>query len=451
MSETLNFSNDEYVIVDHYQDDITDNNEKFNVDFINLYNLSKNLITLSDLDNDILLKLIKNNMIDWLNINYANLSEKFILEHFDKLNYDKLIADNKYVNKKNSNNTVVIKLIKTNVDMSQLILKELINNDILSNHIEIINVTDKQAVHKFANLIVFRHIVCYHNNAEKFIDKYFEHIDEIHWVTISNTDKYNDYGFSNDFIIKYSNKLDIVKLLSNNRFNEDQILVLLNNLNNMELYNTNTTSKIIKKILNCQNIDKSFFVKNNFLKLEKIYSVYNFDESEVLNNIEKFDCATFCATKKITDQRLEKFINHETNWLYKSEEEKINLLSQHYKIITIDNVKYVESYKGIKYNGQSIFAPEKYTYDKINHMYETICNFNSNKANSFGFGSGTFKYVMEYVGNNRGIYKIIRCAIPLDSVCMTKNFKLRSGKLMITDLKNQQQIAFYKRYNGQKK
>ena len=76
-----------------------------------------------------------------------------------------------------------------------------------------------------------------------------------------------------------------------------------------------------------------------------------------------------------------------------------------------------------------------FTFDKLNELYETHCNYNSNQKFSFGFGCWTLSGAQQYAGDN-GIrnYKIIKVRVPLEKMCMLPDHKIRAEQMYVVEL-----------------
>jgi hypothetical protein len=189
-----------------------------------------------------------------------------------------------------------------------------------------------------------------------------------------------------------------------------------------------------------------------------IYIYQKMSDQFIQKYIDKLDLNEICKYQKLSEEFMEKYIDHlnwehisyryklvnpifakyikkENNWLHMKEDEKINKIKNFYKIIETDGKKYIECYKSVKEDCSSIFNNLSYTYDKLNYKYETLCDYNEMDGCSNGFGCWTIKNVENYAFQEHlENFKVLKCLVPLDSICMTPNGKIRSSVLIVVDV-----------------
>jgi hypothetical protein len=170
-------------------------------------------------------------------------------------------------------------------------------------------------------------------------------------------------------------------------------------------------------------------------KLDWVYvcQYQKLSEEFMTNFSDKLYWGYLSYTNKVSSN-FDKFVLKENNWLYISEEKKEKKVCEIYKIEEIEGKKYVECYKAVNEDYSSIYKKNSFTYDKLNEEYETVCNYNELIHNSNGFGCWTIEKAKEY-GNIYGNihFKLIKCIVPLDSICMLENGKIRSCKLIVIE------------------
>jgi hypothetical protein len=152
-------------------------------------------------------------------------------------------------------------------------------------------------------------------------------------------------------------------------------------------------------------------------------------EEFITNFCDKIDWDILSYSNKVS-LNLDTCIKKENNWLYMSEKEKEKRVCKIYKIEEMEGKKYVECYKAVNENYSSIYSKNLFTYDKLNEEYETACDYNELIENSNGFGCWTIEKAKEF-GKNTFNFKLIKCIVPLDSICMLENGKIRSCKLIV--------------------
>jgi hypothetical protein len=124
----------------------------------------------------------------------------------------------------------------------------------------------------------------------------------------------------------------------------------------------------------------------------------------------------------------------ENNWIYKTSDEKRQLVRKIYNIVTIDDVLWVECFKAVRYDYRSIHSPDKFIYNILDHLYETDCEYDANKRYAKGFGCWTKEGAIDFAGRNKPPHKIIKVRVPLDKICMLSNGKIRAEEMIITEL-----------------
>jgi hypothetical protein len=123
------------------------------------------------------------------------------------------------------------------------------------------------------------------------------------------------------------------------------------------------------------------------------------------------------------------------NWLYMKEKEKLEKIKKFYKVEEREGVKYIECYKSVREDYSSIHNKNLFKYDNFNYEYETVCDYNTNIEHSNGFGCWTIWEARNYAyENDINNYKLIKCSIPLNSVCMLSTGKIRSSILIVKKL-----------------
>ncbi len=128
---------------------------------------------------------------------------------------------------------------------------------------------------------------------------------------------------------------------------------------------------------------------------------------------------------------------------------KKRYVEKYYETFDVNGKIWIKCYKSVKKDYSSIYSGKKWTdvimnkpdehinfiYDKINMQYNTSCDFDPTKANSFGFGCWTYEMASKYAESNKiKDYKIIDVIVPLESSCMIDDGKLRSSEMIIVKI-----------------
>ena len=139
-------------------------------------------------------------------------------------------------------------------------------------------------------------------------------------------------------------------------------------------------------------------------------------------------------TMKITDPILQQYIKKENNWIYLDDIEKETIVQKYYQITNIDGKRYVYCFKAVRldYGG---LCDTQFVYDKLNEIYETICDYNYSKEDSFGFVCWTHDTMIKYGKLSSQEYRIIKVMVPFDNICVIKsNGKIRSSQMTVVEL-----------------
>jgi len=125
--------------------------------------------------------------------------------------------------------------------------------------------------------------------------------------------------------------------------------------------------------------------------------------------------------------------NLQFNWNTFDLQRKISYLSCAYTFAKENDILYLVSYKAVNTDYSSF--RKNIIFNDLNKKYKARCDFNCLNMSSYGFGSWTYYCAKQYAFSI-GIkeFKIIKCKIPIDSVCMLKNGSIRSSELHIVHL-----------------
>jgi hypothetical protein len=189
-----------------------------------------------------------------------------------------------------------------------------------------------------------------------------------------------------------------------------------------------------------QKLSENFMEKYvDKLDWQSVCLFQNLSEEFMEKHIDKLHWNIISYLYKLKNPIFEKYIRKENNWLYLKEKEKISALTKYYKIIEKDGIKYVECYKklnknkNVNVNALNNIKENQFVFDKLNYKYETICDYNPLNTKSNGFECCNDISVICNIDNWTD-YKIIKCLLPLDDVCMMCNGNIRSSSLIIIKL-----------------
>jgi len=117
----------------------------------------------------------------------------------------------------------------------------------------------------------------------------------------------------------------------------------------------------------------------------------------------------------------------ETNWLYKSVEDKLKYIKENTNYEIVDNETTIIAYKSVKEDGHSVFNFQ-YKYE-VGNTYTCHCDMNIDHENSFGLSSWAIEKAKNYYSKG----KIFKVKIPIESIgaIVHNNKKIRSSKIEI--------------------
>lgn len=188
-----------------------------------------------------------------------------------------------------------------------------------------------------------------------------------------------------------------------------------------------------KYICQYQKLSIQFMTKfSHKLHWKNVTYYQSLTEEFALKFCNKIHWGTYSYLYKVKDNRLQKFIIKSNNWLYKTRNEKRVRIQSYYKIHMINCKEYIECFKAVNDNYSSLYSPDGFIY-KCGNKYVTQCDYNEDHYISKGFGSWTYANAVKYgIRTKKDNFKILKCLVPLDSVCMVEDGKLRSSEIIIT-------------------
>lgn len=287
---------------------------------------------------------------------------------------------------------------------------------------------------KFSEKLHWENVSRYQVLSSKFIDKY---CDKLNW---ENLCKYQH--LSQNIMEKYKTKLVLPYVYTKQNINEelleyfwfqlDRKWVCKNKKLSEKFLEKNNNSLHWSNVCKFQKLSIEFMTKHyNKLDWKNVCKYQNLTEEFALKFCNKI-CWNYYSYLYNVSPKLQQFVCKDGNWLYKTRKEKRTKAIQYYKLIMKGSIEYVECYKAVNVNYSSIFNSSLIVYNKAKMFYETICDYNEYRENSRGFGcwtkKGAIKYGYKLKGNN---FRLLLCLVPLDSICMLRNGKIRTSKLFV--------------------
>ncbi|HNW67143.1 MAG TPA: hypothetical protein PKO10_08080, partial [Aliarcobacter cryaerophilus] len=145
---------------------------------------------------------------------------------------------------------------------------------------------------------------------------------------------------------------------------------------------------------------------------------------------DKVNWDSISAYQKLSESFIKeyKLTIPKTNWQYKIKEEKLSYLKENCNgIYEIVDDNYIVAYKSTRVDGYSTYNFQ-YQY-KVNEVYESHCDCNTDDENSFGLSAWTKEKALEYY--NEG--KLFKVHINIEDIgaIVHDNKKIRCSKLTV--------------------
>ena len=247
--------------------------------------------------------------------------------------------------------------------------------------------SEKLIQHEFGHEIAGWHLISeYQKLSEAFIERFKDHVS---WMSISIYQK-----LSEAFIAKHQNKVYWSYISSYQKLSENFI----------RKFKCKVEWRCISKF---QKLSEAFIEEHKDL----VHWSY----------IEKYQKLSEDFRKKY-NLKVSSY-----NWLYKSEEEKLNYIKNNTDYKIIDN-KYIIAYKTTRANGYSVINFQlKY---EVGKTYESNCDTNNNRYNSFGLSAWTKEKALNYYKG-----KLFKVRIDIDDLgCIVPgSSKIRCFKLKVLE------------------
>lgn len=234
---------------------------------------------------------------------------------------------------------------------------------------------------------------------------------------------------------KIKNNIDWIKMSMYEKINEEFILDFYGYVQWPYIYKYTTLSENFidescrdyfrwEYIVKFQQLSEQYMTKyKSKLNFELVWRHQKYSEHFIKENINLVNWDTVSYITKITDPELVQYIRKDNNWLYLSDTLKLSLIKKSYEIVTINEKKYVDCFKVVRSDYSSIYSPHV-KFNKLYSYYETVCDFNYNNNNSYGFSGWTYGKYCNFARNKKIVnFKILKIRIPLECCCWTGNFR----------------------------
>jgi len=241
--------------------------------------------------------------------------------------------------------------------------------------------------------------------------------DKVDWFNISIGQK-----LSEDFIREFQNKVNWKNISRYQDLSEDFIREFQDKLN---WYDISKYKKLSEDFI------REFEDKVDWYD---IFRCQKLSEDFIKEFKDKGWWSAISFYQKLSEEFMEEVglpePNPETNWLYKSVEDKLKYIKENTNYEIVDNETTIIAYKSVKEDGHSVFNFQ-YKYE-LGGTYECHCDMNINNENSFGLSSWTIEKAKNYYSEG----KIFKVKIPIKSIgaIVHNNKKIRSNKLEILEL-----------------
>ncbi len=305
----------------------------------------------------------------------------------------------------------------------------------IQNLIQIINLNC--SVVEFKDKVNWRNISTYQRLSEEFIREFKDKVD---WNCISSYQK-----LSEEFIREFKDKVDWDYISRFQKLSEEFIREFKNKVywRNISSYQKLSEEFIreFKDIVNWSCISTYQKLSEEFIRKfeDKVYwrniSTYQKLSEEFIREFkDEVDWCHISIYQKLSEEFIREFKDKvnwyniskyqklsegfdltipDTNWLYKSDEFKLEEINKTGKYVIEDNC--IIAYKGIRKDNYSKFNFQ-YKYE-IGKTYISHCDCNIGSENSFGLSAWTLEEAREYCNE-----KIIKVKIPIDKLgCIVHN------------------------------
>jgi len=339
----------------------------------------------------------------------------------------------KFKNKINWNRICKYQILSNNFMTA---FKKNINFDIISKY----QTLDETFMKNMQNNINWKYVCIYQNLSELFIIEFQNKVD---WNLISQYQL-----LSENFITTYNNKVNW-NLISQYQLLSENFITTYNNKVNWNLISQYQllSENFIKtynnkvnwsKIIQFQELSDSFITTYPSSSAPYVLNFFRISNTKQIVSFCKLIASTTYIRNDVISAIIgDTIMNKNHNWLYISEDIKVNRVKKFYEITTLSSslTKFVTCYKAVKYDYTNIYGDDPFLYNSLTKEYKTECNFMDNIDNAQGFSCWTYKNVKKFA-LSMGVldYRIITVKIPLKSMCMLSNGKIRASQMTIVTL-----------------
>ena len=289
-----------------------------------------------------------------------------------------------------------IREFKDEVDWDWISINQILSEDFIRefkdkvwwHFISINQVLSEDFIREFKDKVWWHFISTNQVLSEDFIRKFKDEVDW-HFISIHQI-------LSEDFIRKFKDEVDWECISIHQTLSEDLIKEFQDKVNWYCIFEHQTLS---------EDFIREFSSKFHWECISKYQTLSN-------DFIREFEL-------EIPD----------TCWLYKSKEYKLDYIKKNTDYEIIDD-KYIIAYKSVKKDNRSVYMPSRYLY-KIGNEYESKCNYNINKGNSYGLSAWTKEGALNYY--DRG--KLLKVRIDIEDIgaIVYNSNKIRCKKFTILE------------------
>jgi hypothetical protein len=268
----------------------------------------------------------------------------------------------------------------------------------------------EEYIRKHKSKIDWNYICQYEELSEKFIREFK---NEVSWNYI-----FEFQNLSYDFICEFQNKINWSTYCQYKELNENFIRIFQDKVN---WYYISIYQKLSEEFIrefqdkvNWKEISLYQKLSENFIRefqdkvdWTSISIKQKLSEEFIREFQDKVNLYLISEYQKLSEEFIYEFrdffyIDKEYNWLYKTEEEKLDYIKNNTTYEISEDNKYIIAYKSCKRNGYSKYNFQ-YKYE-VGGIYESHCDCNINNESSFGLSAWIKDKAIEYC--NEKLFKV---------------------------------------------
>ena len=280
-------------------------------------------------------------------------------------------------------------------------------------------------IRKFSDKLNWNQISIYQSLSENFIREFK---NKVNWASISQ-----HQILSESFIREFKDRLFWIDVSAYQKLSEDFIKEFQDRVSLVYIFvHQNLSEDFIRKFQNVkhwcyisayQKLSEDFIRESHW---ENVSKNQKLSENFIREFKDRVNWHNILYYQKLSDSFLKEFNWEypEFNWLYTTNEEKRKKVKGKYEI----DGDYVIAYKATRSNGYSVFNFQ-YQYE-VGKTYESHCDYNLLNENSFGLSAWTRYDALKY--HSKG--KLFKVKIHLNDLgAMVCGNKLRAEKIEILE------------------